>query len=125
MSSGAVHQGAFKVALAALDTAGGIISLLNPEKVDLIVTQIVLDVTTVATGACTVDVGCGSGATTSYDNLIDGQDVNSAAGAFGSPSGTNGKPCIRWESDGYLTASMATGAAAGLAGYAYIHYMRV
>lgn len=120
------QKGAYKVALSnASDAAGGVLSLANPEGVDLIVTKIVLDVTTVATAACTLDAGCGSGATTKYDNLVDGLDVNAATGAFGSPSGTNGLPAMRWESNGYLTISTATGAVAGLVGNAYIEYMRV
>lgn len=125
MSTGTPNPGALKVALAALDTGGGVVSLLNPEGVDLIVKSLVLDVTTKASAACTVDAGCGAGATTVYDTLIDGADVGTAAGVFGSPSGTNGVPAVRWESDGYLTVSMKTGAAAGLAGYAYVEYVPV
>jgi len=119
------QSGAYKVALGHADTAGGILSLANPEGAAIIVTKLVLNVTTIATAACTVDAGIGAGATTKYDNLIDGQDVHSATGAFGSPSGTNGLPAKLWPSDQYLTISMATGAAAGLAGYAYIEYIRV
>lgn len=119
------QKGAYKVALAALDTAGGILAMANPEGVDLIVTKLVLNVITVATAACTVDAGIAANATTSADNLIDGQDVNAATGAFGSPSGTNGKPAVLWASNQYLTVSKVTGAAAGLAGYAYIEYIRV
>ena len=116
--------GSYKVALAALDTGGGIVSLANPEGADVIVTKLILNVTTAATAACTVDGGIAAGATTSADNLIDGQDVNAATGAF-AEVGSNGKRAKLWESDQYLTVSMASGAAAGLAGYAYIEYLRV
>ena len=121
------QKGAYRAALAALDTGGGVLSLLNPEGVDLIITRLVLDVTTVATAACTVDAGLASAATTSADDLIDGLDVNGATGVFDNidDQGTNGQSCLRWESDYYLTISMASGAAAGLAGYAYIEYLRV
>lgn len=116
-----------KVALAALDTGGGVLSVLNPEGVDLIIPSggLVLDVTTAATAACTLDAGIGSGATTKYDNLIDGVDVNTAIGVFdnGVDNGTNGGP-KKWPAGEYLTVSMASGAAAGLAGYAYIRYIR-
>ena len=108
-----------KVALAALDTGGGVVSLANPFGADFIVTKVVLNVTTIATAACTVDAGIAAAATTSSDNLIDGQDVHSATGALGE-AGTNGKVAQLWESDQYLTVSMASGAAAGLAGYAYV-----
>ncbi len=118
------QNGALKVALGHADTAGGILALANPEGVDLIVTKLVLNVTTVATAACTVDAGIAANGTTSADNLIDGQDVNTAAGAF-AEAGTNGKRAKLWKSTEYLTASMKTGAAAGLVGYAYIEYIRV
>lgn len=119
------QNGAYKVALAAADTAGGILSLKNTEGVDLIITKLVLNVTTKASAACTVDAGIAANGITSADNLIDGQDVNAAADTFGSPSGANGKPAKLWKSTEYLTASVASGAAAGLKGDAYIEYIRV
>lgn len=121
------QKGAYKAALAAVTGGGGALSLANPEGADLIVTRLVLDITTKATAACTLDAGVGSGATTSYDNLIDGLDVNAAAGVFDNveDQGTNGKSAVRWESDGYLTVSEKTGAIAGLVGNAYIEYVRV
>ncbi len=123
----AEQKGSYKVALAALDTGGGVLSLLNPEGVDLILKRIILDITTPATAAGTLDAGLGSGATTSYDNLIDGLDVNTAAGVFDNieNQGTNGKSAVRWESDGYLTISKASGAMAGLIGNAYLEWVRV
>jgi len=119
---------AYKVALSdSADTAGAVLSLLNPEGVDVIITSLTLDVTTVATGACTLDAGVGSGATTKYDNLIDGVDVNAAVITADNVknAGSNGTSHIRWESDGYLTVSTATGAVAGLVGNAYISYTEV
>lgn len=113
-------------ALAALDTGGGIASILNPEGVDLIINRLVLDVTTPATGACTADAGVGSGATTKYDNLIDGVDVGTAAILADNIKdiGVNGKQILKWPAGEYLTVSMATGAAAGLVGNYYVDYMR-
>lgn len=120
-------KGAYRYALAALDTGGGILSLANPEGADVIVTRFVIEVTTVATAACTADFGIAAAATTSSDTLIDGVDVNSAVGVFCNfdDQGTNGQSVVTWDSDEYLTGSMATGAAAGLAGYAYVEYIRV
>jgi len=121
------QKGAYKYVLAAVDAAGGVLSLANPEGVDLIVTRLVLDVTTAATVACTVDAGIAANGTTSADNLVDGLDVNAAAGVFDNigDGGTNGKSRQRWESDQYLTVSVASGASAGLAGNAYVEYVRV
>lgn len=116
-----------KVALAAVDTAGGVASVLNPEGVDVIIPTggFVLDVTTKTTSACTVDAGCGSGATTKYDTLIDGLDVNAATGVFdnGVDGGTNGG-AVKWAAGEYLTVSVASGASAGIVGNAYIRYFR-
>jgi len=121
------QKGCYRAALAALDTVGGVFSLLNPEGVDLIIPSggLLLDVTTAATAACTVDAGIDSDGTTSADNLIDGLDVNAATGQYDNiaDKGTNGGP-YKWGSTEYLVISMASGAAAGLAGYAYIEYIR-
>jgi len=114
-----------KIPLAALDTGGGVLSWQNDEGGSIVITRVVLDVTTKATGACTVDVGTtASSATTSSDNLIDGLDVGTATGLFSNLKnpGTNGKADQKLASGKWVTASMASGAAAGTVGYAYIHY---
>lgn len=113
--------------LAALDTGGGVVSLLNPEEVDVIITRFVLDITTKSTGACTLDGGPVAAATTVGDTVIDGLDVNSAAGVFDNIKNQagNGLESERWESDEYFTLSKKTGAAAGLIGTYYIEYIRV
>ena len=123
--SSIAQNSAKKVALTATTgtTGGGCLSLANPEGVDLIVTKLVIDITTVATGSATVDAGIAANGTTSADNLIDGQDVNAAAGAFGSGIGSNGKHAKKWKSDEYLTIT-ASASLAGLVGNAYIEYMR-
>lgn len=120
-------KGAFRYALSAGEAAGGVLSLANPEGADLIVTRLILDVTTPATAACTVDAGIAANGTTSSDNLINGLDVNTAAGVFDNleDKGVNGKARQKWSSSEYLTISKASGAAAGLAGYAYVEYVRV
>ena len=123
-------KGCYKAALtAATTTAGGdALGLLNPEGVDLIITRVIVDITTEATGAATMDVGLAAAATTSDDTLLDGIDVGSAAALFDSgdetDSGTDGKIGRRWESDYYLTATPSA-SLAGLVGNIYIEYIRV
>jgi hypothetical protein len=125
----AEQKGAYKVALtAATTTAGGdALNLLNPEGVDLIITRLILDITTPATGAATADAGVTTTGTTS-DTLLDGVDVGSAAAVFDSAdetdSGTNGKIGRRWGSAQYLTITPSA-TLAGLVGNAYIEYIRV
>lgn len=109
--------------LTASDAAAGIFSVENTYGTDLVVLRIVILVTTAATGSCTIDVGEGSDGSTSYDNIIDGLDVGSGAGAadnLGDP-GTNGHTVRAWRSGEYVNASMATGATAGLVGTYAIH----
>lgn len=119
-------QNVTKVALTALDTGGGVLSWANPIAATILITRVVLDVTTKATGACTVDVGVASGATTSNDTLMDGLDVGTAAGVFDNieNQGTNGVATKKMTSSQYVTASMASGAAAGIVGSAYIYWHR-
>lgn len=114
----------YKATLSAAETAGGVLSLANPEGVTLIIRDLVLDVTTKATAACTLDAGIAANGTTLNDTLIDGVDVGTAAGTFDSQkdAGTNGAGSRRWGATEFLTVSKASGAAAGLVGNAYIDY---
>jgi len=115
-----------RVALAAVDTGGGIFAWQNPHENAILITGLYLDATTAATAACTIDCGTtATSATTSSDNLIDGLDVNAAAGVFNNftDNGTNGKTRQRLASGKWVTGSKATGASAGLVGYAYIKYI--
>lgn len=114
-----------KVALGVADTAGGVLSWANPEASAIIIDKIVVDVTTVSTGACTMDFGTTAvSATTTSDNLIDALDTNSAIITADNitDKGTNGKSRQKLASGKWVTGSKASGAAAGTVGFAYIHY---
>lgn len=92
-----------------------------------IVTRVMLDVTTVATGACTVDIGyTAATATTSSDTFLDGVDVNAATALFDSQnaaldSGANAKAQLA-ASGKWITADSASGDATGLVANVYIQY---
>jgi hypothetical protein len=109
--------------LASADTGGGVVSLANPFETEVVVTDVMIDVTTGSTASATVDVGISAGATTSADNLLDGVNVG-VTGVGGSPrvfnskkdAGTNGVGAVAWSTSQYLTVSKATGACAGLVG---------
>lgn len=112
-------------ALAAVDTGGGIFSWQNPESTEILVELVKVNVTTKTTGACTMDVGVtATNATTSSDTLIDGKDINAATGTFDNivDAGTNGKSKYRCAAGKWVTASKASGAAAGLVGTYEIYY---
>jgi hypothetical protein len=116
-----------RVPLAAVDTGGGVFSWQAPTNTDIIVTRLELDVTTQSAGACTVDIGTtATSAGTSSDNLVDGVSV-ATAGLYSNfkNAGTNGKADQRLAAGKWVTASVASGASSGLAGFAYIHYVPV
>lgn len=121
----AEQTGSLRIALAAGEGAAGILSQVNPEGVDLIITRLVIDLQTKATGACTADFGVAATAV-SNDTLLDGVDLGTAAGVFDNVEnqGTNGAGAKKWPAGQYLTGSKATGNAAGLAGYAHVQYVR-
>lgn len=122
-----MQYGALKEALTAVTgtTAGGCLSLANPEGVDLIITDFILDITTGSTGAATVDAGIAANGTTTSDTLIDGKSV-ATAGTFNNvdDAGTNGLKAVKWASDEYLTIT-ASATLAGMVGNAYIKWVIV
>jgi hypothetical protein len=126
MASG-FSGGAYRADLAAADTAGGVLSLANPEGVPVFITRVVLNVTTTSTAAATLDIGVGASATTLYDTLIDGVDVGTAVIVADNivNKGTNGKEGLLWPAAYFLTASKASGAAAGLVGELIVEYVRL
>jgi hypothetical protein len=115
--------GRLSIALADGEGAAGVVSKLNPEGVNLIVDSVVLELTTVSDAAGTVDVGIAATAVTA-DNLLDGIDVNAAAGVFDNitDKGANGKTVKIWGPTSYLTATKKTGNVAGLEGFLHVHY---
>lgn len=117
-----------RVALAAADTGGGLFSWVNPEATAIIVQRVILDVTTNTSGACTADVGTtATDATTLSDNLIDGVSLASAAKVVDNlgDAGSNGKSRQKLAVGKWITGSVASGASAGLVGYAYIQYITI
>lgn len=112
------------IAGADLDAAS--LNWQNTHSGAVEIVRAVLDVTTAATGACTVDIGTtATSATTSSDNLIDGKDVNAAAGSFDNvdDKGTNGKATQRLASGKWVTINEASGSAAGLAAKLILEYI--
>jgi hypothetical protein len=118
-----VTFGVSKVALADDDTAAELLDWENTEGVDVIVYRLLIDLTTPSTAACTVDFGHAATEILS-DTLIDGLDVNAAAGVFDNidDQGTNGQSKVKVPNGEFITGSVASGASADLAGYAYIFF---
>lgn len=113
-----------RVALAAVDTAGGVFAWANPTGSTVMITGLAVDVTTVTSGACTIDCGVATDGTTLSDTLIDGASTATTARVIDNikDTGTNGTSMQRCTSSQYVTGSVASGASAAIVGYAYIYY---
>ncbi len=111
-----------RVALNAVNTAGGVFAF--QPGVACLVERVILDVQMQSSGACTVDAGVAANATTLSDTLIDGVSV-AAAGPKDNieDKGTNGKARQVCSASQWITGSVASGASAGLVGFAYLHYV--
>lgn len=121
------QTGSYKHALTAATgtTAGGVLKVMNDFGADVIVTRLVLDIATKSTGVATVDAGIHATGSASADNLIDGLDVNAAAGVFDNTKngGTNGKGVALWPAGHYLVIT-ASATAAGLVGNAHVEFVQ-
>jgi hypothetical protein len=123
------QTGAYQGDLTAATTTavGGVIKLLNPEGEDLIIPSggFGINVTTVSTGAATLDIGIDDGGDVSNDTLLDGVDVNAATGVFdnGVDGGTNGG-AVLWPAGYYLVAT-ASATTAGMVGTYWVRWIRV
>lgn len=117
----------FSVALTPATTtaAGGVARVLNPLGERAIITRVFLDIQTPSTGAATVDAGVAANGTTSADNLLDGLDVNAAAGLFDNLTnpGTNGKRSKVLGATDYITITPSN-TVAGLVGQLRVELMR-
>lgn len=109
---------------------GGVQAWQNPESTAIMLLRAILDITTVATSACTLDVGyTATSAATSSDTLLDGVDANAAAATFDSmnaalDSGANAK-AQRCEYGKWVTIDEKTGDAEGMVAKLYITYYKV
>lgn len=133
---GATNDRAVKVGVKALTGAaihagtGGVVAWQNPESTSILIRRAVLNLTTVATGACTLDIGVtATSATTSSDTLLDGIDANAAIGVFDSmdaslDTGTNAHAQLL-AAGKWVTIDEKTGDATGLVANLYIEYVMV
>ena len=114
--AGAVIQGS----LSDGNGLAGIFSETNSYGTDLIA-EVDMLITTIATAACTLDVGVGSAAAI-RDGSLDEFDVNGVAAPFvyssvdSTHAGTNGRARVLWANGGILHGSTKTGDATGLVG---------
>lgn len=116
-----------KVALAGGGTNDFAFAWKNPERSDIIVARVLVDITTKGgTATAVLNVGTADDAATGSDNLINGLDAN-ATGLFDNitDNGTNGKSRQRLAVGKFITGQIATEDAGDLAGNVYIEYFLV
>jgi hypothetical protein len=103
--------------LVASDAEGGVFSVENTFGTNLVVLRLVLQVTTGASGVCTLDIGIEADGSTEAADLIEGVNV-ADAGIFDniSDKGSTGSSRLKWASGTFVNASMKTGATAGIVG---------
>lgn len=99
--------------------AGG--SIANPFGYEVIVTNAVLRITTVSTGASTMDIGVAADATTSNDTLMDGVS-GAVLGAYDNVknAGTNGRSGVIWGTSQFINIAEASGDVAGIIADLYL-----
>ncbi|MCU0503879.1 MAG: hypothetical protein MUC51_19335 [Anaerolineae bacterium] len=111
---------------AALFAGGEIGSLLNPEGVPLIITDVKLYVDTPSTGGANLNAGIAANSTTSDTDLINALAINGAitGKAYHGMTALAAKGEAQvWGATEYITA---TGSAdsSGFAGSLFVHYIR-
>lgn len=100
------------------------------ESSPVLITRAILDVTTAATGACTLDIGyTATSAGTTSDTLLDGVDVNAAIAVFDSADAgldTGANDMAQKAGIGkFVTIDEKTGDATGMVANLYIGYIVV
>jgi hypothetical protein len=122
-TQGHFEDGQYRIALSAAAGAGGVVKVANPEGRRLRVKLCLVDASTKATAAATINAGIGDG-TADVDNLIDGLDVGTAAIVASNVTnpGTNGKAEQTWGPNQFLVISQASGNVAGLAGEVVVEW---
>ena len=101
----------------------------NPEEVDCVVTNVIVDITTAGgTASSVLDVDMVDGATDTGDDIVDGLDLN-ATGTFDrhANAGTNGGAPVKWDKNGgtndHVTGKILAQNAASLVGKVIIEYV--
>ncbi len=101
-------------------------SFANPLGYALLITKLIIVVTTVSTGAATIDAGIAADATTSNDGMIDGASVATGAVILDNQknAGTNGRGAQTWSTTQFLNVAEASGDVDAFVGTVYAEVVR-
>ena len=101
----------------------------NPEGVDCLVTNVIVDITTAGgTASSVLDVDLADAATDTGDDIIDGLDLNATGTSDRHKNaGTNGGAPVKWDKNGgtndHVTGKILAQNAASLVGKVIIEYV--
>ncbi len=116
-------------ALASGNANAFAFAVQNPEGIDCVVTNVVVDLTTAGgTASSVLDVDVAPDATSTGDSIIDGLVLNQT-GTFDrhKDGGTNGGAPLKWDKNGgtndYVTGKILVQNAASLVGTVIIEYV--
>ena len=116
-------------ALASGNANAFAFAVQNPEGVDCVVTNVIVDITTAGgTASSVLDVDVVDAATDTGDDIIDGLDINTT-GSFDrhKNAGTNGGAPVKWDKNGgtndHVTGKILAQNAASLVGTVIIEYV--
>lgn len=128
MTTTTYKSGCLEIPLTGLvaTTGGGIASVLNPEGVPLIITDVKIYVDTPSTGGANINVGINASATTSDTDMINALAINGAITglAYHGMTALAAKGAAQvWAATEYITA---TGSAdsSGFTGRLFVQYIR-
>jgi len=110
--------------LAVSASVAGTFQLTNTYSADLIVTDLLILVTTATEEEFTLDIGAGSSASTSYNNLIDGLSTDDLGAFSNLTDGGSDGGIVLWKAGEYVNAS-ASGSPTGLVGFYAIHVIDI
>ena len=115
--------------LASGNTNSFAFAVQNPEGVDFVVTDVIVDITTAGgTGSSLLDVDVVGNATATGDDIIDGLDLNATGTSDRHKNaGSNGGAPVKWDKNGgandYITGKILAQNAASLVGKVIIEYV--
>ena len=124
-----VHKKHIVEALASGNANAFAFAVQNPEKVDCVVTNVIVDITTAGgTAGSLLDVDVVDAATDTGDDIIDGLDMNATGTSDRVKNGgTNGGQPVKWDKNGgtndHVTGKILTQNAASLVGTVIIEYV--
>ncbi len=127
----APQLGVYSVAITGgtATASGGQAAILNPEGVDLIISDWKLFVTASSTGAANLTIGTAASGTAAANSLLTTTAVGAAAGSVftgisgGTVAGQNVTTTNKWGSADYINVT-ASATAVGLSAILYIDYWR-